>query len=348
MIPISNNNNTNDSQGSQRLKADIRQFGALIFAFGITAAFGTLATIATLVGPNSTTVSEGVPLANLISQICQCFFGTLGMYTGYNVLVNDVHNNKRLTGALILSTQLAFMPYITGMVSVGQAARTGHAFIPQSYDPTSADVKFVGAMGIMAIISHGFAYIGTLSFMAFALYAYQSGKVQDRSAGYYRSRLTVYSMMQVLAGLTQFGLGVFVLTKFGNGPLEYGSVGVALYTIYFPEISVFVGLVHILVGTYGVLRSFGIAVGGSEDISHQVASLFLWLCMLVLQLMVQVSYAPGGELSGAAPSRACLMLGMAFMPAFLDSKMRNTPEELDASYYGLDVTDEKKCAGEEP
>eukprot|EP00978_Attheya_sp_CCMP212_P032582 scaffold128046_cov54-Attheya_sp.AAC.1 len=64
----------------------------------------------------------------------------------------------------------------------------------------------------------------------------------------------------------------------------------------------------------------------------------MWICMLVLELVVQVAYAPGPAMGGAAPTRACIIFGLAFMPAYLDDKTRMTPAELPPSYYSMEDT----------
>jgi len=87
---------------------------------------------------------------------------------------------------MLLLTQTAFIPYITDMTIIGQAAKSGSAFIPESYDPTDSEVKFVGAMGIIGVLSYGFSFVGAVAFMQFTLYAYQAGKPEDRPASYYK------------------------------------------------------------------------------------------------------------------------------------------------------------------
>ena len=61
--------------------------------------------------------------------------------------------------------------------------RTGAAFIPAAYNPSEADVRFVGACGILAILSYGFAFIGAISYTQFALYAHINRQYNDRNAG---------------------------------------------------------------------------------------------------------------------------------------------------------------------
>jgi hypothetical protein len=67
----------------------------------------------------------------------------------------------------------------------------------------------------------------------------------------------------------------------------------------------------------------------------------MWLCMLSMQILTQVGYAPEGMLAPAAPTIACLSLGISLMSAYLDYKMRNTPEELPDGYYGFTEEHEK-------
>mmetsp|Transcript_4024 Transcript_4024/g.9165 ORF Transcript_4024/g.9165 Transcript_4024/m.9165 type:complete len:124 (+) Transcript_4024:450-821(+) len=112
-----------------------------------------------------------------------------------------------------------------------------------------------------------------------------------------------------------------------------------MFTVTFPEISVFVGLVYVLNGFYGLAPAFWVIPAGPEDHSFQMGIAFQYFCTLVLMILVQVAYLEGGAMAPAAPSRACLTLGAHVLPAFLDYKMRSTPEELPVDYYGLEGTD---------
>lgn len=172
-----------------------------------------------------------------------------------------------------------------------------------------------------------------MAFMAFALYAYQVGKPTDRTSSYYASRITYYGCGLVLAGFSQLLLGSYVIAKFGNGPILPG-IGVAMYVVHWPEINIFIGLVQMLVGIFALLRRFGIMNNGENDNRLQYGAYFMWICMLSMQILTQVGYAMGGELAPAAPTIANLSLGIAIMCPYLDYKMRNTPEELPADYYG--------------
>ena len=171
--------------------------------------------------------------------------------------------------------------------------------------------------------------------MEFALFAYQNGKQGERGGLYFFGRMSFYTFMLTLAGLSQLMLGCYLLHNFGSGPLTAGPVGVAVYVVSFPEISIFVGLVQLINGVWGMIRSiFGSAHWGPNDNSYPIAIGFQWVCMLVLQIMTQVSYPPAGTVAAAAPAIACLSLGLNVMPAFLDHKMRNLPAVITEDYYG--------------
>jgi hypothetical protein len=46
-------------------------------------------------------------------------------------------------------------PFITDLTAVGRAAKSGNAFIPDAYEPSTTDIKVVGACGMMGILGYG-------------------------------------------------------------------------------------------------------------------------------------------------------------------------------------------------
>ena len=332
------------SVGEERLKGDTRQMGGMLLILGAAALIFPQANLASLVGPDGTTASEGIPASSLAASVFVITMGMIGMVIGYMQLVHD-YGNKNLTGFLILFTQLAWVPFITDLTMVGRAARSGAAFIPEAYGPSETDVKFVGAMGMMGILGYGTAFLGSFSFIQFALYSFQAGKPEDRSGGYYRGRMGLYSFTLFLVGLAQFLLGVHILESFGNGPLENGAIGVAMFLVNFPEISIFVGLVQILVSIYGFMRMYGIR-NDPEDHTFQAAVLFQWVMLVSLTIITQIAYLPGGDGAPMSPSVTMLTLGSNVLPAYLDFKMRTVPEPLPSDYYGGAVVEEKALDSE--
>ena len=325
------------SLGAERLKSDKRQMGGMLLILGAAALIFPQANLASLVGPEGTTASEGIPASSLSASVFVVTMGMIGMVIGYMQLVHD-YENKSLTGFLILFTQLAWVPFITDLTAVGRGARSGAAFIPEAYEPSATDVKFVGAMGMMGILGYGTAFLGSFSFIQFALYSFQAGKPEDRSGGYFRGRMGLYTFTLFLVGLAQFLLGVQLLTTFGNGPLENGAVDVAMFRVNFPEISIFVGLVQILVSIYGVMRMYGIR-NDPEDHTFQAAVLFQWVMLVSLSIITQIAYSPEGQAAAKSPSVTMLTLGSNVLPAYLDFKMRTVPEPLPADYYGGNTTE---------
>lgn len=319
------------NSGNEIFMADKRQFAGLLFGLSICATFFPMANLAGLIGPDGTTASEGIPLASLIAGLCVVTIGLTGMTTGYLALIHD-YGHKLLTGWALIIVQTAWIPYITDMTNVGQIAATGVGFIPAVYGPSVSNVHAAGAFGIMGIFSYGAAFLGSLSFMAFALYAYQAGKPGDRAASYYRGRLRTYCFLVFVAGVAQLSLGALTLSVVGSGPVN-PPVGAAMFTVTFPEISIFVGLVYILNGMFGFYRAFNRP--SANDHTFQYGMAFQYFCTVVLMILVQITYLPGGTLAPAAPSRACLTVGIHVLPAFLDFKARSTPDDLGDDYYGL-------------
>ena len=289
--------NKTSTAASERFESDKRQFGGLLIIMSAMAVLHPLANIASGIGPDGTTPTSGVPLWTIIAGLCDVLFGTIGMLTGYLALVHDYHNLKLTTVFLILA-QLAWVPYITDMSGIGKgtvSAPEENPFINPAYNPTQTDVRFVGAMGILGIFSWGFAFLGAVGFFGFSLFAYQKGKPEARSADYYAGRLRTYSAAWTIAGLAQLMLGIYIIESFGTGPLENGAIGVAIFVINFPEITIFVGLVHLLIGVWGLSRQY--THRGERDCSYQVGAYTSWILTIVLQVLVQVSYSPGGTLA---------------------------------------------------
>ena len=195
--------------GQERFKSDKRQLGGLLMLTGTTALVFPMANLATRIGPDGTTQSEGIGLSSLIASVFVIFMGITSIPTGYLQTVHD-WGNKYLTGFLIVLTQLAWMPFLTDLTAVGRGVRSGSAFIPADYEPSAGDVKFVGAMGMMGILGYGTGFLGALAFIQFSLYAFQAGKPGDRPGSYYKGRLTFYSFCLFLVGISQLMLGSYV------------------------------------------------------------------------------------------------------------------------------------------
>lgn len=187
---------------------------------------------------------------------------------------------------------------------------------------------------IAGIFAYGFAFVGAISFMQFALYAFRKGSPQDRNANYFRGRLGFYSVMLLIGGLCQILLGSFATElNLSNGRIKGGVMHVAMFIIQFPYLTIVVGSLQFLNGFWGFCRAFYVGVGGRDDNFFQYSMAFLWIIVLTCQDIVQISYLPNGMLAPAAPTIAALSFGVLFMPAYLDYKMRNTPIRIDENYF---------------
>jgi hypothetical protein len=252
------------------------------------------------------------------------------MLTGYLALIHD-YSNKVLTVWVLIIVQTAWIPYITDMTNLGKITASGMGFNLDQFGASESQVHFVGAMGILGIFSYGACFLGSLAFMSFALYAYQAGKPQDRSGSYFRGRLRTYSFLVFVAGLAQLLLGSYTLANFRAGPIV-PPIDVAMFTVTFPEMSVFVGILYVINGIWGFYRAF--RKPAANDNSYQISIAIQYFFTVVIMIVTQISYLPGDSLAAAAPSRACLTFGASLMPAFLDYKARSTPDDLPENYYG--------------
>ena len=320
------------SLGEERFKSDKRQLGGMLMLTGLPAIILPLAGIASSVGLD-TEVGRGIPMAGFVGSIFVLTMGLANVPVGYLQTVHD-YGNKYLTGLVILLTQLAWVPYITDLTAVGMATRDGVDWIPpiNCKDGICDDHanKFVGAMGMLGVFGYGIGFLGSLGFIQFSLFAYQSAKPGDRSSCYFQSRLRFYSFALFLVGISQLLLGIMLLDNADGGALA-APVSVAMYFIYFPQISVAVGALQLLNSVYGMARSFGIMASGN---SFLFTTLLQWWSTIVLQNLVQIGYSPGGEAAALAPSLVALTMGNSIMVAYLDYKMRATSESLTEDYYG--------------
>jgi len=141
--------------------------------------------------------------------------------------------------------------------------------------------------------------------------------------------------MHFLAGLSQLMLGSFIQRNFGSGALP-ATIGVAMYRVNFPAISITVGVIQVLNSLWGFARSYGVGVRGEKDINYQISMFAGWFLQVVLQAIVQVSYSPGGELAPASTTITAMSVGLNMMPAYLDYKSRTVPEEITPDYYGME------------
>ena len=317
--------------GMERLTSDKRQLGGLLMFLSTAALIFPMANLATLVGPDGTTANEGIPLVSLIAAVLVIVLGILGIVVGYLQSIHD-YGHKYLTMLLLVWNQFAWIPFITDMVAVGRGAASGTAFINEAYEPSATDVKFVGSMGIMGILGYGTGFLGSVALAGFALYSFQNGKPGDRAGSYYRSRMPLYVFALGLVGLAQLLLGSYILSRFGGGPLPNGPIGVAMFMVNFPEISVAVGTLQTLTAFYGAMRAYGVH-SCPNDHSYQAVLLVAWISTVTLQIMVQVAYNPAGTAAAAAPSQTMLTMGVFVINGFLDYKARVTPSPIPLDYY---------------
>ena len=319
---------------------DKRRLAGVFLAISITVTFFPLARLAPLINRDDMTVKSGIEFSALVGNLIALTMGLLGISVSWAELVHDTFHPQVSFGIMVFEIA-AFIPYFTDLAMIGKMANTGTAFIPAFYTPSESQVWFVGAMGMMGAATFCLSLFGSYALLATALYAYHASTaespepVQKYNAGYFRGRLIFYSAVMWIAGFAQLALGAFVIQNFGNGPLP-APVTVAMFMVNFPEICVFVGLVYMLNAMYGIYRG----LNQQTDSYFAMTMWFQLLCTIILMVLVQTSYAPGGAMAQATPTLASLTLGVSLTPIFLDSMARSMPEEFTVDYYFTDKKNE--------
>lgn len=180
------------SVGSVRCANERRQYGALLMVTGIVAVLAPLARIVSAINTDGLTGEYADPATitfwTLVGGFCMLLIGVTAVTTGfaecihdagatgvtfYAILITQVRVNSHTFSYLLtlewgvshkldpvvlslLKSQLAFIPYITDMVHIGQlSAKDGPIFWHEiseigqetSREMTSTDVRFIGAMG---------------------------------------------------------------------------------------------------------------------------------------------------------------------------------------------------------
>ena len=188
----------------------------------------------------------------------------------------------------------------------------------------------------MGIASYGFAFIGSIAFMQFSLYTFQTAIPEDRNSSYFAGRLSFYSLVLCMAGISQLMLGSYLLTNFDmdDGQMSGGYIRVGVYVVLYPAMSMVVGGLQVINGLWGFARSLDVAHGGPDDILFAFSMAFQWLSMIVVQIIVQMGLLPGAELADMVSMVAAMMFALNLMPPYLDYKMRNTLQDIPIDYYG--------------
>jgi hypothetical protein len=186
---------------------------------------------------------------------------------------------------------------------------------------------------LLAILTYGFGFVGSLSFMAFGLHALNKGKYESHHSGYFKGRLTFYSLVLAVGGAVQLAVGAYAAAEFGFGPLKKGPVSAAFIVVHYPIVTLLVGVIQLLHGLWGIARSFGEHSGPSDNI-YQLSMAGQWIVVLVFQIIMQIAYFPSdGKPVQMAAFIAAMSFGINMMPAFLDYKMRSVPQEIPHGYY---------------
>lgn len=138
--------------------------------------------------------------------------------------------------------------------------------------------------------------LSLLAFLEFALNSFDTGKPTLRDAIFYRGRLLFHTFVMLIAGMSQ----ILLEPTYCSSP----PTGVTLCRVSFPEITVAVGSIQIIVGYHGVGNHLRLFPNGPNDNNYQILALVGWLLQLVLQYIVQMGFVEENENSPSLTLRA--------------------------------------------
>mmetsp|Transcript_56978 Transcript_56978/g.138810 ORF Transcript_56978/g.138810 Transcript_56978/m.138810 type:complete len:408 (+) Transcript_56978:176-1399(+) len=340
----SSNNNYNVLVGNLRKSKEVTEIGCLLMLVGLAEIIQPLTWIAGLINGgtddegNPTTITTGLSFATLFGYLCCVTIGVMSVLVGYVAAFHPRAGNPKITTFVAVFVQTAYILTVASCMNITRVASSGKNYeVPpgslSEYEQPNA--RLLAAMGVLAILAYWFGMLGSISVLLGSLIKFQSNKGHERDGTYYGGRLLFYSFILFLAGLSQTVVGVQLYMIYGTGPIPENSFyKVAMLIVTYPVLSIVVGCVQMFNGLWGMLRKLGILVP-KEDSGLFVCMIWAgWFIQLVIQIIVQPSILPGAAAARAPPTLTAFSFGMNFMPAYLDSKAKSLPENIDADYYG--------------
>lgn len=327
--------------GMERRKSEMRQTGGLLLILGSGAAHSALALTAVVIeGMGGRDQIKGFNLPVLVGSVLQCFSGFVSMVVGLNTVLSAPLNKKahNMAKFSLIIGNLAPITIVFSIIRIIMGARQDPAagiFVPAALEPTRNDNKLTALNGIVALISVCVTLLGGLTLLSSNLCAFIGGQCMSRNRLSYMLRYGYFCLLVTFGGWSQLLLGAFCWSRFGSGPYS-DPVHVTVYTIFLPQLTCITGFVQMTVGLFGLFRVLGWSyIGGHEDHRFEFASLVSWLITMLLQIIVQPSYARGDQYDAEGATFASVYLGFFIIPVWLDYKVRVTPNVVWPEYYAI-------------
>jgi hypothetical protein len=341
------------STGTEKFRADYRQFSSLLLATSICMSFTWLPELA-----NAAFATTSLEWAIFVAAACQTLVGVAGSALGVLGCFYDF-GHLYLTVAFIGMSQLSWLPCATQIAHLASGIGSipeNNPFIPyDEYSPTQADVIILGVMAVFSAAVYSISTTGPVIFSSLALYEYQRGAFHTRAAAYFRTRAYFYNGLVLAGGASMFFSGLYSHLRFG-AQWDHASpvpIHVGMYLISSPALVMAAGAMQLVFGSFGVFRTMRKTLRRNEwsgGNSPTMSVLFPFVAIVTWSMMVGIQaaapfrmspslYGEGGSNGSAivaiAPtSLAAAMVGYILMPIFLDAKMKVTPEEIESDYYG--------------
>ena len=287
----------------------------------------------------------GFKLPGLVATIIQTLLGMASMLIGFvHMTVAPMGSKPRLVGRILVGIvnlgPISFVITILRIIQSSTEPIETNPFIPVRLNPSQSDITFVIIQGILSLLSVCGTLIGGLTVVSLSLCAFLGGQPMEKHRSYWQLRLAYYSLLVAIGGLAQLLLGVYLGLRFGWGPYEE-AVHVAVFTVFFPCLSIMVGLVQTLFGFYGWFVALQ-SQTSEKNWSFFYAALLNWIVTMTIQVMVQPSYGSGNSFDAEGATYGAVYLGYFIMPPWLEYMRRTTPFEINPEDYGLPKDTESK------
>ncbi|CAM9764103.1 unnamed protein product [Ectocarpus sp. 4 AP-2014] len=322
---------------------DLTTVSGLILAYGIIVLIGGTNDLAgAALGVDTADDiggSDGVfpPILWLLAQLTVTVFGLVSVVLGFQYLACRWGSKTSSLLGLVV-TLSAWFPFLTTAALVMFQAyhkniTGGPLVIPG--DPSRTEINGIAAIAILGF--YGYAgSVSALTFLQWKMYRFFEGGASTYTAMYYRSRLAYYGLLTFIVGILQIALGAYAQDKYGGGQLDEAVVA-AVFVVFYPELSIFVGVCQVLLGLLIIYRSTTPGVGpstGNKDMglfTFQAAGWFVFLISVSAQVLGQQF-----PLSSGVFVRN--VVGLALFPLYLDVLAHTTPENVTPDMFSQTKT----------
>lgn len=272
---------------------------------------------------------ETFPKAVLLSAaVVEGIVGFVGLLRALAVIMFDYHNAEVTRFSVILML-FGWFTLVT-FVFAEPAYRVNHTEKPEIGGLNMDQYEGIVTLGVLGSLAYCCALQGGQFFFAWQLWNIEKGTGLTYTIGYYSVRLAFYSVLALIAGLSQLAIGTFVWEELGKGRLTrhagvYESIGAPPCFIVYPELNVAAGLLVIIAALTGLERAVFPSRRGRVFFSG--LWLLTWLVQIVFMAVTQLGLWHDSTLLErrqvvfVSGHLVVLTLSLSIVPPYLDAML---------------------------